>query len=78
LISRGFPAFADHGILDSWREITIFSNARGIVEQAIGEHIDGSPLMNKGSRAVAGSKSGKIGGKASAEKLSAQKRKEIA
>jgi len=48
------------------------------VEQAIGEHIDGSLLVNKGSRAAAGSKGGKMGGKARAEKLSAQKGKEIA
>ena len=55
-----------------------FVNARRVVEQAIGEHIDGSPLVNEGSRAGAGSKGRKIGGKARAEKLSAQKRKEIA
>jgi hypothetical protein len=60
------------------RDHDFFVNARRVVEQAIGENIDGSPLVNKGSRAVAGSKGGKIGGKARAEKLSAQKRKEIA
>jgi hypothetical protein len=60
------------------RDHDFFVNARRVVEQAIGEHIDGSPLVNQGSRAVAGSKGGKIGGKARAEKLSAQRRKEIA
>jgi hypothetical protein len=53
------------------RDHDFFVNARRVVEQAIGENIDGSPLVNKGSRAVAGSKGGKIGGKARAEKLSA-------
>jgi hypothetical protein len=60
------------------RDHDFFVNARRVVEQAIGAHIDGTPLQNKGSRAVAGSKGGKEGGKARAEKLSPQERKEIA
>jgi hypothetical protein len=44
------------------------------VEQAIGEHIDGSRLEKRTPRAAAGS----VGGKARAAKLSVEKRKEIA
>jgi hypothetical protein len=70
--------------LESWhdgamaRDHDFFVNARRVVEQAIGEHMDGTPLENKGSRASAGSKGGKKGGKARAEKLSPQARKTIA
>jgi len=58
-------------------------NARRVVEQAIGEHLDGIPLENpderKNPHAVAlGRLGGQKGGKARAEKLSATKRKAIA
>jgi hypothetical protein len=58
--------------------------ARGIVEQAIGEQIDGSPLPTpepdtRNPHAVAlGSMGGKKGGKARAKSLSAAKRRAIA
>jgi hypothetical protein len=58
--------------------------ARGIVEQAIGEQMDGSPLPEpepdkRNPHAVAlGSMGGRKGGKARAKKLSAAKRKAIA
>ena len=54
-----------------------------VVEQAIGEHMDGTPLEDpnagKNEAAVAlGRLGGKKGGKARAEKLSPAKRKAIA
>jgi hypothetical protein len=57
--------------------------ARRVVEQAIGEHLDGTPLEKpdegKNPHAVAlGRLGGKKGGKARAEKLSPAKRKAIA
>jgi hypothetical protein len=57
--------------------------AREIVEQAIGEHIDGTPLQatpdTRNPHAVAlGSAGGKKGGKARAKALSAARRSEIA
>jgi hypothetical protein len=57
--------------------------ARRIVERAIGERLDGSPLQDpdagKNPAAVAlGKLGGAKGGKARAEKLSAAKRKQIA
>jgi len=57
--------------------------ARKIVEQAIGEHLDGTPLEDpnagKNPHAVAlGRMGGKKGGKARAAKLSPAKRKAIA
>lgn len=57
--------------------------ARAVVEQAIGEHLDGRPLENpdagKNPHAVAlGRIGGKKGGKARAAKLSPAKRKRIA
>ena len=57
--------------------------ARRVVEQAIGEKLDGSPLEDpnagKNPAAVAlGKLGGAKGGKARAEKLSAAKRKAIA
>ncbi len=57
--------------------------ARGIVEQAIGEQMDGGPLEQpidlRNPHAVAlGSAGGKRGGKARADKLSSKRRKEIA
>jgi len=60
-----------------------FANARRVVEQAIGEQMDGSPLENpdagKNPAAIALSKLGASkGGKARAAKLSPQKRKQIA
>ena len=57
--------------------------ARRVVEQAIGEHLDGTPLegpnIGKNPAAVAlGKLGGAKGGKARAKKLSAKRRKEIA
>jgi len=55
--------------------------ARNVVEQAIGERLDGSPLprSEKNPAAVAlGNLGGKKGGKARAAKLSPAKRKAIA
>jgi hypothetical protein len=58
--------------------------ARGIVEQAIGEQMDGKPLPEppkdeRNPHAVAlGSMGGKKGGKARAKSLSPSKRKAIA
>ena len=58
--------------------------ARGIVEQAIGEQMDGNPLPappkdERNPHAVAlGSMGGKKGGKARAEALSPKRRSEIA
>lgn len=58
-------------------------NAFRVVEKAIGEHMDGTPLEDpnagKNPAAVAlGRLGGKKGGKARAEKLSPAKRKHIA
>jgi len=58
-----------------------FAVARQVVEQAIGEQMDGSPLEKPGQktpRARAGSMGGKKGGMARAAKLSSQMRSEIA
>jgi hypothetical protein len=60
-----------------------FANARRVVEQAIGEQMDGSPPVDpdagKNPAALALSKLGASkGGKARATKLSAAKRKAIA
>ncbi|MGB8768038.1 MAG: hypothetical protein WCC92_00370 [Candidatus Korobacteraceae bacterium] len=57
--------------------------ARRVVEKAIGEHLDGTPLIDpdagKNPAAVAlGKLGGKKGGKARAAKLSPAKRKQIA
>jgi hypothetical protein len=58
--------------------------ARGVVEQAIGEQMDGNPLPDppkdkRNPHAVAlGSIGGKKGGKARARKLTAARRKSIA
>lgn len=57
--------------------------ARRVVEQAIGEHLDGTPLekpdSGKNSTAVAlGRLGGKKGGAARAKKLSPEERKRIA
>ena len=57
--------------------------ARRVVEQAIGEQLDGSPLpdadQGKNQAAVAlGKLGGPKGGRARAEKLSARRRREIA
>ena len=57
--------------------------ARSVVEQAIGEHLDGTPLENpdagKNPHAVAlGRLGGKIGGQARAAKLTASQRRGIA
>jgi hypothetical protein len=57
-----------------------FVRARKIVEHAIGEHIDGTPLPSeKDTAAMArGRKGGRIGGAARAKKLSPEQRKKIA
>jgi hypothetical protein len=57
--------------------------ARGVVEQAIGEHMDGTPLDipvdSRNPHAVAlGSLGGRKGGKARAKKLTSTQRKRIA
>jgi hypothetical protein len=57
--------------------------ARSVVERAIGQHLDGTPLPapgeGKNPNAVAlGRLGGSKGGKARAKKLSAKRRKEIA
>jgi hypothetical protein len=57
--------------------------ARRVVEQAIGEHLDGTPLENpnagKSEAAIErGRRGGNVGGRARAESLSPSKRKEIA
>lgn len=57
--------------------------ARRVVEQAIGEHLDGTPLENpdegKNPHAVAlGRLGGQKGGRSRAKKLSAKRRSEIA
>jgi hypothetical protein len=57
--------------------------ARNVVEQAVREHLNGTPLENpdegKSAHAVAlGRLGGQKGGKARAEKLSARKRRTIA
>jgi hypothetical protein len=56
--------------------------AREVVEQAIGERLDGSPLEKptppKSPRAAAGSKGGLRGGKARAALLTPARRKDIA
>ena len=55
--------------------------AREVVEQAIGEHMDGSPLPSdpRDPRFVAlGSAGGRKGGKARAKRLTSARRSEIA
>jgi hypothetical protein len=59
----------------SSKDHDFFVNARRVVEQAIGEQMDGSPLEDpdagKNPAAVArGKKGGKVGGRARAESLS--------
>jgi hypothetical protein len=63
------------------RDFTVV--ARRVVEQAIGEHLDGTPLKDpnagKNRKAVESGKiGGKKGGKARAAKLSPAERKRIA
>jgi hypothetical protein len=62
------------------RDHDFFVNARRIIEQAIGESMDGSSVSSpKDSAAVArGKKGGKIGGVARAAKLSPSRRRQIA
>jgi hypothetical protein len=89
MISTGLPA-----IPDSWHDgfmpkrsapkRDFMQVARGIVEQAIGEQMDGSPLPvpppdTRNPHAVAlGSIGGRKGGKARAKALSPTKRRAIA
>ena len=61
------------------RDHDFFVNARRIVEQAIGERMNGEELPSHDSAAVLrGRKGGKIGGVVRAAKLSPAKRKQIA
>lgn len=67
----------------SSKEHDFVTVARAVVEQAIGEHLDGTPLTpldsGKNPHAVAlGKLGGQKGGKARAKKLSASARKRIA
>ena len=57
-----------------------FVNARRIVEQAIGEQMDGTPLKDtkESPKAIAGRAGGNKGGRARAEKLTEAERKDIA
>ena len=60
-----------------------FVTARRVVEQAIGEHLDGTPLEEnitneKNPRAEAGRLGGLKGGKSRAKKLSSARRSAIA
>jgi hypothetical protein len=83
----------DASVANSWHHVFMpsraskgrdfFANARRVVEQAIGEHMDGTPLEDpdagKNPAALALSKLGASkGGKARAAKLSPAKRKQIA
>lgn len=52
-------------------------NALRVVEQAIGEHIDGSPLENSASKSKR-SAGGRIGGPARAANLTSDQRRAIA
>jgi hypothetical protein len=59
------------------------TNARRVVERAIGEHLDGTPLEdpNKGKNPAAvalGKLGGAKGGRARADKLTAEQRTDIA
>jgi hypothetical protein len=67
----------------SSKEHDFVTVARNVVEKAIGEHLDGTPLLNtdagKNPHAVAlGRLGGKVGGYARAEKLTASRRRGIA
>ena len=89
MISTGLP-----GVRDPWHygfmakrpaaKRDFMQVARGIVEQAIGEQMDGKPLPDppkdeRNPHAVAlGSMGGKKGGKARARKLTAARRTSIA
>ena len=72
-----------HGHMGKGQKRDFMEVARGIVERAIGEHMDGTPFESavdtRNPHAVAlGSLGGQKGGRARAEKLSATKRKRIA
>ena len=67
----------------SSKDHDFFTNARRVVEQAIGEHMDGTPLKDpdagKNPAAVAlGKLGGAKGGTARAKALSPKKRSQIA
>jgi hypothetical protein len=89
MISTGLPVAGDpwhHGLMAKRpaAKRDFMQVARGIVEVAIGEQMDGKPLPDppedkRNPHAVAlGSMGGKKGGKARAKKLSAHRRKTIA
>jgi hypothetical protein len=87
MFSTGLPAS-----LNPWHHVVMAKRsgkrdfmqvARDVVEHAIGEHMDGTPLEHpvdtRNPHAVAlGSIGGNKGGKARAKTLSAKRRKEIA
>ena len=84
MISTGLPV-----VRESWHDGFMAKRdfmqvARGIVEQAIGEQMDGNPLPEppedkRNPHAVAlGSMGGKKGGKARARKLSSARKRAIA
>ena len=91
--SLSFPQ-GDAAEMNPWHHVSMVKRstpkrdfmevARGIVEHAIGEQMDGRPLPKpepdkRNPHAVAlGSMGGKKGGKARATKLSKKRRKEIA
>jgi hypothetical protein len=89
MISTGLPVSRDpwhHGLMVKRpaAKRDFMQVARGIVEQAIGEQMDGKPLPvpppdERNPHAVAlGSMGGKKGGKARAKALSADERQAIA
>ncbi|MDP9160498.1 MAG: histone H1 [Acidobacteriota bacterium] len=76
---------------ESWHDVSMargkdhdfFTVARRVVEQAIGEQMDGTPLVDdnsgKNPSAIArGRKGGKIGGAARAKRLTSEERSAIA
>jgi len=89
MISTGLPASRDpwhHGVMPkrSSPKRDLMEVARSVVEHAIGEQMDGSPLPEpepdtRNPHAVAlGSMGGRKGGRSRAKSLSAAKRKAIA
>jgi hypothetical protein len=81
MISTGLPKSVDpwhDGIMA--RDHDFFVTARRVVEQAIGEQINGSPLPSHKNpiAAARGKKGGKVGGAARAATLSKARRTQIA
>ena len=72
-----------HGVVPKSKDRDFFVTARRVVEQAIGEHMNGTPLEDpnagKNPHAVAlGKEGGKKGGKARADALTPKRRSAIA